>query len=217
LFRTWSGRLPANIGVFAAQLPGQGSRLREEPPVKVDALVAQLCEAVEPYVDEPFALFGYSMGALLAFELARSLRRQGLPQPAHLFVGAWRAPQTPPLMSPIYQLPDELFIQAIQRRYGGIPAAILEDQELMAVFTPVLRANFTMIETYQYSDDTRFDFPLTAFGGTSDPAADESRLRAWGEQTRGRFECHIYDGGHFFIQKHEQAVLEVISRGLASC
>ena len=214
LFRTWSSLLPANIGVFSAQLPGQGTRLREQPAVRVSALVADLCAAIESYLDEPFALFGYSMGALLAFELARSLRRQGLSQPLHLFVASRRAPQTPESLPLLHPLPDELFIRSVQARYGGIPSAILQDQELMAIFMPVLRANFTMIETYQYNDEMRFEFPLTAFSGASDPTTSEAQVRAWGEQTRGNFHYHIYEGDHFFIQEHEQSVLEVVSSSL---
>ena len=216
LFRTWSSLLPANIGVFPVLLPGQGSRLRENPPLEVSSLIADLCAAVEPYLDEPFALFGYSMGALLTFELARALRRQGLPQPVHLFVGARRAPQLSETMPILHGLPDELFVKSIQTRYGGMPAAILQDRELMAIFMPVLRANFTMIETYQYRDEICFDFPLTAFGGVFDSTTHESQLRAWGEQTRNAFRYHMYEGDHFFIQQHEQAVLEIVSRSLTS-
>ncbi|MBZ0297935.1 MAG: putative thioesterase [Anaerolineae bacterium] len=214
LFRTWSQQLDPEIGVYSALLPGQASRLREIPPTETDVLVEQMIHASEAYLDEPFALFGYSMGALIAFEMARYLRRHGLPQPLALFIGARRAPQLTDLLSPLHQLPDAQFVQAVQSRYGGMPLAILQDAEMMALFTPILRANFAMIESYQYTEEAPFDFPILAFGGTRDRTTNESQLRAWSQHTRSNFDCQIFDGEHFFIQQHQDAVIVQIRQSL---
>lgn len=214
LFRTWAKDLPAQVGVFPVILPGQASRLREPVPTQIQPLVNDLCEALQPYLNEPFALFGYSMGALVAFELARNLRQRGLPQPKHLFVAARRAPQTADSSAILHQLPDGDFVQGIQARYGGIPATIMQDAEMMALFTPVLRANFTMIETYQYNQEAPFDFPITAFGGSRDRTTSEAQLKAWGEHTETEFTDHVYEGDHFFIQQHQSAVLEHVASSL---
>lgn len=213
LFRAWAKALPAAVGVTAVVLPGQGSRLYETPPTDLKALAGDLCQALE-WLSEPFALFGYSMGALLAFEASRALRQRGLPAPLRLFVAARRAPHIADTQSPIHTLPDAAFIQAVQTRYGGIPEIILQDKELMALFTPVLRANFEMLETYPYTQAARLDTPLIAFGGTADGTTSAAELRAWGEHTSSTFDAHLYDGGHFFIQQHEAAVLGVVARAL---
>ncbi len=214
LFRTWSQDLPAAIGVFPILLPGQGSRLRDRVPTQVSELASNLTTAIEPYLDEPFALFGFSMGALIAFELARNLRQSGLPQPLHLFVAARRAPQTSDLSLPLHQTPDSEFIQTIQARYGAIPSAVMQDTEMMSIFTPILRANYTMLETYQYEQQLPFDFPVSAFGGTRDPTTGEGQLKAWEELTSNGFTYHMYEGEHFFIHQHQSKVLEVVANRL---
>lgn len=214
MFRTWQADLPPYVGVFTALLPGQGSRLREIPPEQVSVLAADLCANMEPFLAEPFALFGYSMGALVAFEMMRHLRAQGLPLPAHLFVAARRAPQMPENTTPLHNLPGDSFVKGIQSRYGGIPEAIMQDAELMAAFTPVLRANFTMIETYTYRDEEPFDIPIAAFGGTRDKTTSETELSAWGRQTKRSFSYQLFEGEHFFIQQHQSSVLDTVKRGL---
>ncbi len=215
LFRTWSNDLPPEIGVYPALLPGQGSRLREQPPIHIQTMVRDLGVALEPYLNEPFALFGYSMGALVAFELARYLRQHGRPQPLYLFVAARRAPHVLDAAPPLHELPDGSFLRGMQARYGGIPQAILQDAEMLAAFTPVLRANFTMIETYHYADAPPLDIPIVAFGGTRDLTTNETDLMAWGDQTHRSFAHHIYPGDHFFIQQHQHAVMEVIRQTLS--
>lgn len=211
LFRTWAKDLPAGIGVFPALLPGQGSRLREIPPTRINVLVNDLALALEPYLDEPYAIFGYSMGALTAFELVRELRRRAHPLPLALFVAARRSPRSPEMKPLLHPLPDAQFIQGIQQRYGGIPPTIMQDAEMMAVFTPVLRSNFTMIETYAYTDAPPFEIPVMAFGGTHDRTTSESQLAAWEEETRASFSYRIFQGDHFFIQQHQAAVLNMVA------
>ncbi len=214
MFRTWSTQLPAQVGVFAALLPGQGSRIREVPPDQTGAFAAELVANMEPYLDEPYALFGYSMGALVAFEMTRLLRSQGRPLPTNLFVAARRAPQVPDTAAPLHVLPNSAFVKGIQSRYGGIPEAIMNDAELMTLFTPVLRANFTMIETYRYQDEEPLDLPIVAFGGTRDKTTDEAALSAWGRQTKRSFNYQLFDGDHFFIQQHQSSVLDTVKRTL---
>ncbi len=214
LFRAWASALPAAVGVTAVVLPGQGARVYEQPPTDVRALAEDLCQAFGPLLNEPFALFGYSMGALIAFEVSRALLRQGLPLPLHLFVAARRAPHVADTLPPIHALPDADFVQAVQARYGGIPESILQDRELMALFTPVLRANFEMIETYRCAAAPPLGLPITAFGGAHDRTTSAAELRTWGSQTSGAFAAYIFEGGHFFIQQHEAAVLALVARGL---
>lgn len=214
-FRSWQNLLPKGIEVCPVQLPGQGSRFREQPPVELTSLAKSLVEVFTPYFDVPVAFWGYSMGAVVAYELTQTLKQLGCPGPRHLFVAARRPPHIPPTESPIHMLPEQDFISEIQRRYNGIPAAVLQEPELMALFVPVLRANFEMIETHSDEGTEQLDCPITAFGGSSDPTVNTSAIMAWGELSRGVFQHFIFPGDHFFVQHHQPAILQILSRNLA--
>ena len=215
-FRSWQNLLPQGIEVCPVQLPGQGSRFREQPATRLSALMATLLEVSGDYFDVPYAFWGYSMGALVAFELARTVQRMNAPAPRQLFLAARRAPHTPAIDSPIHRLPEARFIKEIQRRYNGIPAAVLQEPDLMALFLPVLRANFEMIETHTSEATDLVDCPITAFGGLSDPTVDSMAIAAWGELTTRSFEYFMFPGDHFFIQNHQPAIMQILSKNLKS-
>jgi medium-chain acyl-[acyl-carrier-protein] hydrolase len=215
-FRSWRQLLPEGVEICPVQLPGQGSRFREKPYTQLLPLAERLAEVLTPYLDAPFAFWGYSMGALVSFELSRVLRLGGYPGPRQMFIAARRAPHVPPSDSPIHDLPEPAFIREMQRRYNGIPAAILEEAEMLALFLPMLRANFEMIETYTYLDDNPLDCPISAFGGLQDPTVNTTEIAAWGELTSGVFRYFMFPGDHFFLQNHQPAVLQVVSRDLTS-
>ena len=165
------------------------------------------------------------MGAIIAFELARALRRTAGPSPAHLFVSGRRAPQESEPDPPVHTLPDAAFVAEIRRRYDGIPDAILQDRELMQLFLPTLRADLELIETYVYEPDQPdqpdrpegpLDCPLAVFGGQQDPRTSVASLDAWRSQTRGPFTLRMFPGGHFFVQASRPAVVQEVARLLAA-
>lgn len=213
-FRSWQNLLPEGVEICAVQLPGQGSRFRERPFTRTGSLIEKLTEVISPALDVPFAFWGYSMGALVAFELTLALERSSHARLRQLFVAARRAPHTGHDEPPIHRLPDESFIQQIQSRYNGIPAAVLQEPELLELFMPVLRANFEMIETYHYQSGDVLDAPIVAFGGLSDPAVNKSALAAWGKLTKSTFQSCMFPGDHFFVQQHQPAILGIVSKHL---
>jgi medium-chain acyl-[acyl-carrier-protein] hydrolase len=215
-FRSWQHDLPAGVEVCPVQLPGQGSRFRETPYTRVEPLIDDLADVLEPYYDEPFAFWGYSMGALVSFELARAIQRRGVTQLRHLFVAARRAPHLPPSDSPVHTLPEPALIEAIQQRYNGIPTAVLQEPEMLALFIPVLRANFELLETYNFTDAPPLSCPITAFGGLNDPTVDVNGITAWASLTEGAFQQFMFPGDHFFVQKHQPALLHIAARKLLS-
>jgi medium-chain acyl-[acyl-carrier-protein] hydrolase len=206
LFHNWSRHLPSTVELCAAQLPGRGSRLRERPFTSLPPLVESLGQAIVPLSEKPFAFFGHSMGASIAFELARYLRRERGVSPQHLFVSGRRAPQVPKDEPPIYNLPQDEFIEEL-RRLDGTPTEVLEHPELMALMTPLLRADFSIVDTYEYTPDAPLDCGITAYGGLQDNEVSREKLEAWREQTRGRFTLRMLPGGHFFLQSEQQALL----------
>lgn len=215
-FRNWQQSLPAGIEICPVQLPGQGSRLRETAHTRMTSLVNVLSDVLQPQMDIPFVFWGYSMGALIAFELARELRRRGHELPRQLFIAARRAPHLPATDFPLHQLPEAAFIREVQRRYNGIPAVILQEADMLALFLPVLRANFEMIETYVYEADNPLPCPVTAFGGLQDPTVNAGQIGAWREQTSSTFKYRLFPGDHFFLQQHQPAVLQIVSQDIAT-
>ena len=212
-FRKWPQQLPPGVEVLAAQLPGRGARMREQPYTSVTALVEELGVAVRPLLDRPFAFFGHSMGAIIAFELARLLRGEGGAAPAHLFVSGRRAPQIPDADPPTYNLPDAEFIEEV-RRLNGTPPEVLEHPELMGLMLPLLRADFQVVDTYRYADGPPLGCPISAFGGLQDFDVTREQLEAWREQTTSGFVRRMFDGDHFFLHRAEPVLLATIARDL---
>ncbi|MEW6496027.1 MAG: thioesterase II family protein [Cyanobacteriota bacterium] len=213
IFRTWSDSLPGSVEVCAIELPGRGTRLMESPFTHIEPLVQNLASALLPYLDKPFAFFGHSMGGLISFELTRLLRREYNLSPVHLFVSGHRAPQIPDSDPPIHNLPESAFLEEL-RHLNGTPTAVLENAELMQLFLPTLRADFSVVETYAYRPEPPLQCPITVFGGLQDLEASCDELEAWREQTNNSFVLQMFPGDHFFLQSAQQLVLQSLSQAL---
>ncbi|MBE9169281.1 thioesterase [Pleurocapsales cyanobacterium LEGE 06147] len=213
VFRSWSDELSLDVEVYAVQLPGRETRLRESPFTRISPLIETLAQVLLPYLDLPFAFFGHSMGALVSFELARQLRRQKSPSPLHLFVSSRRAPQLPNPYLSIHHLPDTALIEELHR-YNGTPQAVLQDPELRSLFLPLLRADLAVIETYIYMSEAPLDCSISAFGGLQDREASRKELAAWRDQTSKTFTLRMFPGDHFFLKRERYALLRVISQDL---
>ena len=208
-FRNWDTELFPIAEVYLIQLPGRERRLSDAAFTRIELLIQELKVAILPYLKQPFAFFGYSMGSLVAFELTRHLRRDNQLHPSHLFVSARRAPQLPKTKRPIHQLPDAEFVEEL-RRLNGTPKEILANDELMELFMPTLRADFAVIETYNYYDEVPLRCPITAFGGSDDTEASREDLEAWKLQTSNNFNLHILPGDHFFLYSARSSLLQIL-------
>lgn len=213
VFHLWSKFLSPNIEVCPIQLPGRGARMAEPPLRRMDALVEVLSRELAPYFDKPFAFFGHSMGAVIGFELAHRLLQQRQFAPVHLFVSGRRAPQIPDHEPPTYNLPERDFLEAL-RQLEGTPPEVLEHEELMQLLMPLLRADFELIQTYEYTERAPLACPLTAFGGVEDAEVNREELEAWREQTNAAFKLRMLPGDHFFLNKAQSQFLEILSHEL---
>lgn len=212
-FRGWSDALPSTE-VCAVQPPGRETRRREPLLTRMDAYVTELVREIQLRADLPFAFYGHSLGALAAFEVARSLRRLGAPSPRHLFAGASVAPHLHSVATPVHLGPDSGLIAKL-RRYGGTPEAVLAEPDLMALLLPAFRADMTIFETYRAADEPPLDLPITAFGGLVDEHASRARLEGWRDQTTRAFALHMFPGGHLFLQTARAALLAAVREELA--
>ncbi len=216
VFAGWQRLVPASVEVVGLHLPGHEERLREPAFRRLDPLLDALEEALRPLLDLPFAFYGHSMGGWVAFYLARRFRDAGLKQPAHLFVGASRAPQQPSRHPIIHALSRQQFIDHVRDRYGQIPAAILNDREMMDIVIGMLQADFAVFETAGYRTGAPLDLPISAYAGDADNAVNPAEMEGWGQQTRGEFTLEVLPGDHFFMKGGVGALLARMTPGLRS-
>ncbi|MEV6948659.1 alpha/beta fold hydrolase [Streptomyces sp. NPDC051172] len=212
MFRTWPGLLPQDVSVEPVLLPGRDARFREQPYYRMGPLVGSVAEALGPRLDRPYALFGYSMGAQVAFHVAHALRAAGLPQPAALFVGASPGPFLQREV-PAWDKSDDDLV-AYLHDMGGTPRHILDDPDLLALMLPTLRADLTTVATCPYTERPPLGMPVHAFAGEDDPSASPERMEAWRRETDGDFRLTVLPGGHFFLNDHLAAVTSTLSGAL---
>lgn len=212
VFRSWGEALAPDVEVFAVQPPGRESRVAEPAYKRIGPLIADLSEAIGPYLDRPFAFYGHSMGALVAFELARHLRRAGQPEPSRLMLAAYRAPQLPNPNIKIYHLPDEVLKVVLQT--DGTPARILQNDQLMQAMLPTLRADFELCDTYEYSPAAPLSCPIAIFGGLEDVRISASDQEGW--RIHSDTDCSFtrLPGGHFFVHSAQDLLLAAVAQEL---
>jgi surfactin synthase thioesterase subunit len=199
MYNMWKRFLPGFVELCPVQIPGREARLAEPSFTDCALLIKEMTSALAGYMDMPYAIFGHSMGALLALDLARSLRSAGLPEPSCLFVSGRNATHVPMKHGSIHQMPDEEFLEALATRYGGLPQEILDTPELLELYLPILRADLTLLETHRYRALAPLGCPIVALSGKDDRNVSVNGLEAWGEQTTAEFETKWFEGGHFYL------------------
>jgi len=209
IYHLWHKRLPSEIEILPIQLPGRADRIQEELFRRIPDLVPVVSRELLPELGRPFAFFGHSLGAILCFEVARQLRRSGKVLPKCLFVSGRRAPQIPDSDPPCYSKSDADFLTDIDELKGTSPE-VRNNAELMQLLLPVLRADFELVETYEYVQEPPLACPIVAFGGTDDEETSGGMLQAWQGQTSNTFTLHALEGGHFFIHSREDDLLQLL-------
>jgi len=192
--------MPVEVDLLPLALPGHDGRLNEPLYTDLKALADALCEELNRQaLDRPFVLMGHSMGALLALEIARSLRARGHRMPQLLALTGCRPPHAIVVKEPLHSLPDGELVSVLQERYGGIPPAVRDNPELQKLLLPALRADFQMIETYKAENEPPLDVPMLVLGGTDDPAVSAGHLMEWRRYTTQDCSVRLLPGGHFFV------------------
>jgi surfactin synthase thioesterase subunit/glycosyltransferase involved in cell wall biosynthesis len=210
LYRSWRDALKAVASVAPVCLPGREQRLREQPVDSMERLIDAMATAIRPHLNVPFAFFGHSMGATIAFELARALRRAGAPMPRALIVSAARAPQFRDWYTPPPDPDDAAFLEEL-RRLEGVPPDLFERPEALKILMPALKADARLYRRYVYHPGQPLDVPIFACYGGADPNVREEHIVRWGEQTTADFERREFEGGHFYLQSHRREFLETLA------
>jgi medium-chain acyl-[acyl-carrier-protein] hydrolase len=212
VFRGWAEALPG-VEVCVASLPGRGSRLHERPLSDLATLVEQLEQAFRPPDGKPFAFYGHSLGARLAFELAQRLRNNEQPLPAHLFLAACPAPHCPRRAATIHALPRDALIAALQGR-GALPDDVVTHPELLQLVLPALQADIALLETAQYREQPPLPCPITVFGASGDDQVSQAELAAWSAHTTAAFQQLLIPGAHLFLHESRELLLQMIRENL---
>lgn len=210
VFHAWRDRLPDHVELWVVKLPGRGDRAAEPPSKRIAPVVQEVSEALVPFLKQPFALYGHSMGAAIAFETARLIRRRHGAQPERLLVSSCQAPQRLHFELPTYDLPEPAFIEKL-RSLKTTPQPLFDDPRLLLMMLPMIRADVELLQTYEYLADAPLDSPITVFGGLQDQVTKLAGLMGWRNQTTAQSILHLLPGDHFFINSHQQAFLELLS------
>ena len=192
--------------MYAVQFPGRESRYNERPFNRIAPLVEATCDALIGYLDKPFAFFGHSLGALVSFEVARTLAATYEIYPQQLFVSAFRAPHLSLPYAPVHNLTKAELVDILMSLHGA-PQESMGDPQLIDLLLPAIRADLAICETYKYEQGPILTTPVMAYGGISDSRVSQPELDAWKEQTSGEFSLKLFEGGHFFLKNNEKDLL----------
>jgi medium-chain acyl-[acyl-carrier-protein] hydrolase len=214
-YRPWASLLSPDIDVVAIRPPGRETRFREPPFSRISDLVPVLVRSLEPLLDRPHAWFGHSMGALVAFEACRAMRRYGLVEPRRLMVSGRPAPHLAPRDRSIYDSSDAEFMSRLTQ-LNGTPLEVGDDRSALSTFVPTLRADFAMVESYRYHHEPPLDYPISVFGGTEDRVVALEELDGWRSHSAVKCDVRLFPGDHFFLHQAREKFVAAVTADLMS-
>ncbi|MEV3859222.1 alpha/beta fold hydrolase [Streptomyces sp. NPDC050095] len=213
-FFPFSAALAEHADVLAIQYPGRQDRRHERLLTSVEELAHGTYQALRPWADRPLVLFGHSMGAVVAFEVARLLERAGDP-PAGLIVSGRRPPHVQ-RAERVHLLDDDRLLEEI-RRLSGTDPGVFADADVLRMVMPAIRADYRAVETYRYrpdADGPALACPLSVLTGDSDPRVSVQEAAGWREFTSGPFSFRQFPGGHFYLTPRRDDVVRAITENL---
>lgn len=197
--------------VYIIEYPGRGKKISGKLLYDSEQLINNIYAEFSAYTTAPYAIYGHSMGTLIGYLLIKKIKEENKSLPLHLFVSGRGGPSNP-IDEIKYNLPKAEFWKTI-KELGGSPEAVLNNQELMDFFEPILRADFQVIETYKYQESNPFDVPVTVLLGKEDKVTDEQAM-LWQKETTMPIDIKYFDGGHFFIIDNAKEIVDIITEKL---
>ena len=213
-YRSLEQRMPQAIKVRPLELPGRGQRSNESRATSLQEMALDLLAVMRPSLNQPYALFGHSMGAFVAYLISCQLVRECLPLPSHLFLSGKGPPHRSSGEAPWHALPLGEFKLKLAE-LGGCPAAVLDNRELMDYFAPMIRDDMRIISEYQHNHVPPLAVPITVMIGAADNTT-KAQAAGWNELTTAGFRLLQYEGGHFFWLDHLDDICELMRSTLKS-
>jgi len=213
IYNKWRHELSSVVDVIPIHLPGRGARLNIDPYTCINAVTTDVCSAIAPLLDRDYAVFGYSMGAILAYEVIHYLRQMQCVSPKAFFAAACAAPKLMDARVKVSHLSDKGLVQYFAK-LGGIPREALENQELMSLVVPALRSDAKVMESFNYVERPYLDVPIHVYGGSNDQGVTADDQYLWREETKAPIVRKEFPGGHFFLQKQHQALTSEVREQL---
>lgn len=208
-FYGWSQYLNEYTTLYAIELPGRASRLREEAISDIGTIARNIAQGIKPYLGTmPTFFFGHSMGGILAYETAVLLSSNSPID--HFIASAVSPPGYRQISIPIHNLDDEMFKKELIR-YGGIPENLLTNIDFWDIYLPLARADFSMIANYtSFENELPLNWGITAIVGKTDSIVRVEKAQHWQKFTKNNFDLIEINGGHLFIQDKKN-IVEVIN------
>lgn len=212
LYRSWPRLLPDAVAPVAVQLPGRADRFGEPAYDRMEPLLDELIEVLRPLLEQPFALYGTSMGARVAWALSHALRARALPMPRTLYVASNPAPRSGRGSWGPGRTDDQLV--RFLHELGSTPPEALDDPELLGILLPTLRADLTLLDEHDARPAVPLDVPIRAFASPADTASTAERMRGWVNETSAAFTLDLVSGGHLFDSAGVRQVIRTITDDL---
>lgn len=202
-YRLWQNHFPDFVDVCPIQLPGRSNRINEDCISDFSLLANLISSEITPFTNVPFSFFGHSMGALIGFEVIRSLINKGK-IPVHFFPSGAKAPDSGGRKFKLHNLDNEQLKEEL-KKLRGTPQEILEHPELFELLLPILRADFKIVDDYYFTPGQKLPCPVTVFGGYDDEVSQHD-LSQWKTQTDADFRVRMFEGNHFFLNEQTSAL-----------
>lgn len=210
VFRNWKTFLAPGIELFGIQFPGRETRFSEPSTTDFSYAVNEIADSIESLKTNNFSIYGHSLGAAVAFELTYSLEQRGL-HPRNLLISGKQSPDLKSLRKPIAHLSDQEFLRELMS-YNSTPKEVLQNQELVDLLLPMLKADFFLAENYLDDPNKKVKANLTAIGSRQDAWLTPDSLEGWHTKTFGKFSTHWLDGGHLFLNDDPKSLIELFNK-----
>ncbi len=216
-FMRWRDWMPDEVEILALHLPGREARIKERPSFSFASTIENIVTAIRLLAPLPTVYFGHSLGGLVAFEVAQRLEREV--EGAfllHLFVSGCSPPHIiqEDKDDPAWRLEDARFIERL-RDLNGTPQEVLDSQELMELFIPMLRADFRLADEARTCIGGQTGVPTTVLGGLDDKSTP-MELAEWQRYAAAPVRIHMFPGDHFFVNTAREAVCGAVSAQIAN-
>ena len=211
-YKDFSKYLPDSVKVVAIDLPGHGRKMAQPLLTNLHDMAGVVFQQMEKQLTEPYAIFGHSMGTLLAYLVSQRIVQANLLPPVHVFISGRSGPSIPTKEKNWHLLPTQEFLNNIIA-YGGVPKQVAAEKELLDLFVPIMRADFQALTEYQHEAGAPLETPLTVLIGSEEDITDAEAL-TWQQISTHPIALQRFSGGHFFLVVHLPEICALISRTL---